>query len=93
MALAGTFVAVSAEAPCAEFHKPLPRSFWMFAWAPRVTALIMILARSKLAMAVSRRAMDRRVWLAERRAAVVAAYDAEAPAYDEHEYPSDVQRE
>lgn len=39
--------------------------------------------------------MDRRVWLAERRAgaAVVAAYDAEAPAYDEHEYPSDVQRE
>ena len=36
---------------------------------------------------------DRRVWLAERRAAVVAAYDAEAPAYDEHEYPSDVQRE
>jgi cyclopropane fatty-acyl-phospholipid synthase-like methyltransferase len=37
--------------------------------------------------------MDRRVWLAERRAAVIAAYDAEAPAYDEHEYPSDVQRE
>jgi ubiquinone/menaquinone biosynthesis C-methylase UbiE len=37
--------------------------------------------------------MDRLVWLAERRAAVIAAYDAEAPAYDEHEYPSDVQRE
>ena len=37
--------------------------------------------------------MDRRVWLAGRRAAVIAAYDAEAPAYDEHEYPSDVQRE
>jgi cyclopropane fatty-acyl-phospholipid synthase-like methyltransferase len=37
--------------------------------------------------------MDRREWLAERRAAVVAAYDAEAPAYDEHEYPSDMQRE
>lgn len=36
--------------------------------------------------------MDRQVWLAERRAAVVAAYDAEAPAYDEHEYPWDMQR-
>lgn len=29
--------------------------------------------------------MDRQEWLAERRAAVVAAHDAEAPAYDEHE--------
>jgi cyclopropane fatty-acyl-phospholipid synthase-like methyltransferase len=37
--------------------------------------------------------MDRQVWLAERRAAVVAVYDAEAPGYDQHEYPSDVQRE
>ena len=37
--------------------------------------------------------MDRLTWLAERRAAVVAAYDCEAPAYDEHEYPSDAQRE
>jgi SAM-dependent methyltransferase len=37
--------------------------------------------------------MDRLVWLAGRRAAVIAAYDAEAPAYDEHEYPSDLQRE
>jgi SAM-dependent methyltransferase len=37
--------------------------------------------------------MDRQVWLAERRAAVVAAYDAEAAGYDEHEYPSDMQRE
>jgi SAM-dependent methyltransferase len=37
--------------------------------------------------------MDRQAWLAERRAAVVASYDAEAPAYDEHEYPSDLQRE
>ena len=37
--------------------------------------------------------MDRQAWLAERRAAVVSAYDAEAPAYDEHEYPSDLQRE
>jgi hypothetical protein len=37
--------------------------------------------------------MNRQAWLAERRAAVVAVYDAEAPAYDEHEYPSDIQRE
>jgi SAM-dependent methyltransferase len=37
--------------------------------------------------------MDRREWLAGRRAAVIAAYDAEAPVYDKHEYPSDVQRE
>ncbi len=37
--------------------------------------------------------MDRRVWLAERRAAVVAAYDAEAPTYDEYEYSSHMQRE
>lgn len=37
--------------------------------------------------------MDRQVWLAERRAAVVAAYDAGAADYDEHEYPSDMQRE
>jgi len=37
--------------------------------------------------------MDRRVWLAERQQAVIASYDAEAPTYDEHEYPSDMQRE
>src|SRR6266700_3024948 len=37
--------------------------------------------------------MDRQAWLAERRAAVAAAYDAEAAAYDQHEYPSDMQRE
>lgn len=37
--------------------------------------------------------MDRQVWLAERRSAVVAVYDAEAPGYDESEYPSDLQRE
>jgi len=37
--------------------------------------------------------MDRRVWLAERRQEVIASYDAEAPTYDEHEYPSDMQRE
>jgi SAM-dependent methyltransferase len=37
--------------------------------------------------------MERQVWLAERRAAVVAAYDAGAAAYDEHAYPWDLQRE
>lgn len=37
--------------------------------------------------------MDRRMWLAERRRAVVPSYDAEAPTYDEHEYPPDMQRE
>ena len=33
--------------------------------------------------------MDRRAWLAERRAAVQAQYDDEAPGYDaeEHAYP------
>jgi cyclopropane fatty-acyl-phospholipid synthase-like methyltransferase len=33
----------------------------------------------------------RRDWLAERRAAVVATYDLEAPTYDEHEYPTALQ--
>ena len=37
--------------------------------------------------------MDRQVWLAQRRQAVIASYDAEAATYDEHEYPSDMQRE
>jgi SAM-dependent methyltransferase len=37
--------------------------------------------------------MDRQAWLAERRAAVVAAYDAEAVTYNDHEYPSDMQQE
>ena len=37
--------------------------------------------------------MDRQAWLAERRAAVAAAYDSTAATYDEHEYPSDTQRE
>jgi SAM-dependent methyltransferase len=37
--------------------------------------------------------VDRATWLADRRAAVIAAYDAEAPDYDQHEYPSDTQRE
>jgi SAM-dependent methyltransferase len=37
--------------------------------------------------------VDRATWLADRRAAVIAAYDAEAPDYDEREYPSDTQRD
>lgn len=37
--------------------------------------------------------MDRQAWLAERRSAVVAVYDAEAPTYDEHAYPVRVQEE
>jgi SAM-dependent methyltransferase len=35
--------------------------------------------------------MDRYTWLAERRAAVVADYDAEAPSYDMNLYPADTQ--
>jgi SAM-dependent methyltransferase len=37
--------------------------------------------------------MERRVWLAERRAALVVGYDADAAAYGDDEYPSDMQRE
>jgi SAM-dependent methyltransferase len=36
--------------------------------------------------------VDRRAWLAERRAATIAEYDAEAAAYEEHEYPIEAQR-
>jgi len=35
--------------------------------------------------------MDRATWLAERRAAVVASYDADAPTYDQLDYPTAVQ--
>jgi SAM-dependent methyltransferase len=35
--------------------------------------------------------VDRQAWLAERRAAVTAEYDAEASEYDAHEYPHDAQ--
>jgi len=35
--------------------------------------------------------MDRHAWLAERQAAVVADYDAEAPTYDMNPYPADTQ--
>lgn len=37
--------------------------------------------------------MDRRTWIDERRAAVVACYDAEAATYDDDPYPNEVQRE
>jgi SAM-dependent methyltransferase len=37
--------------------------------------------------------MERQVWLAERRAALAAGYDAEAAAYDDEEYPREMQRE
>src|SRR5512140_1395454 len=37
--------------------------------------------------------MERRVWLAERRAALVAGWDADAAAYGDEEYPWDMQRE
>ena len=36
--------------------------------------------------------VDRRDWLLQRRAAVEATYDAEAPSYDEHPYPVETQR-
>jgi SAM-dependent methyltransferase len=36
-------------------------------------------------------AMDRRSWLADRRAATVATYDAEAPEYEANDYPHDAQ--
>jgi SAM-dependent methyltransferase len=36
--------------------------------------------------------MERDAWLRERRAAVEAAYDAEAADYDEHPYPVEMQR-
>ena len=37
--------------------------------------------------------MDRRTWLAERRAATVAVYDAEASAYESYGYPTALQGE
>ena len=37
--------------------------------------------------------MERQKWLAERRAALAAAYDAEAAAYDDERHPWDMQRE
>jgi len=37
--------------------------------------------------------MDRQVWLTQRRAAVIAVYDAEASTYDDHLYPADMQQE
>jgi cyclopropane fatty-acyl-phospholipid synthase-like methyltransferase len=37
--------------------------------------------------------MERQVWLAERRTALVASYDADAATYGDDEYPWDTQRE
>jgi ubiquinone/menaquinone biosynthesis C-methylase UbiE len=37
--------------------------------------------------------VDRRAWIDERRAAVMADYDAEAAAYDQNPYPNEVQQE
>jgi ubiquinone/menaquinone biosynthesis C-methylase UbiE len=37
--------------------------------------------------------VDRSVWLAGRRDAVVAVYDADASTYDENDYPTDTQQE
>ena len=40
-----------------------------------------------------RSGIERQKWLAERRAALVAAYDAEAATYDDQRHPWDMQRE
>jgi len=45
------------------------------------------------AFIVVRYGVDRATWLADRRAAVIATYNTGAPEYDQHEYPSDTQRE
>jgi SAM-dependent methyltransferase len=37
--------------------------------------------------------MDRQTWLAQRRAAVLASYDQEAPTYDDHGYPAQTQQD
>ena len=37
--------------------------------------------------------MDRQAWLTQRRAAVIAVYDAEAATYDDNLYPADMQQE
>ena len=37
--------------------------------------------------------MDRQAWLAQRRASVVAVYDAEAATYNDNLYPADMQQE
>ena len=36
--------------------------------------------------------MDRQAWLDQRRAAVLASYDQDAPTYDDHGYPAQTQR-
>ena len=37
--------------------------------------------------------MDRQAWLDQRRAAVLASYDQQAPAYDDHPYPTQTQQD
>ena len=37
--------------------------------------------------------MDRQAWLDQRRAAILASYDREAPAYDDHDYPTQAQQD
>jgi len=37
--------------------------------------------------------MDRQIWLDQRHAAVLASYDQEAPAYDDHGYPAQTQQD
>src|SRR5205823_5727875 len=85
-ALFGTaFRAWHASPPCGACH-PAPRG--------RSTGPLGPVTISVLPMRPNARGgLDRAAWLAERRAAVIAAYDAGAPDYNEHEYPSDMQRE
>jgi len=37
--------------------------------------------------------MDRQTWLDQRRAAVLASYDQQAPTYDDHGYPAQTQKD
>lgn len=64
----------------------------------RVIVLVVPALRGRIGKAGRRsrgtalRHMNRRTWLAERRAAVAAQYDAEAPAYTDDLYPTELQR-
>src|SRR5215470_15881440 len=60
--------------------------------AGRACRVILLAARCR-APGDSRSGMERQVWLAERRAALVAAWDAEAATYGDEEYPWDMQRD
>jgi SAM-dependent methyltransferase len=53
-------------------------------------------AKLRIGVAVMRvggHSLDRQAWLAERRAAVMASYDADAPTYDDNPYPVETQLE